>query len=69
MTEDYSEYSNYYVERDLKTKVTFFANHDYILEKDLWKSLHNRKIIKLHQRSEKGKQRRKKMLLDTQKEH
>uniref|UniRef100_A0A8C3ATD4 alpha-N-acetylgalactosaminide alpha-2,6-sialyltransferase n=1 Tax=Cyclopterus lumpus TaxID=8103 RepID=A0A8C3ATD4_CYCLU len=41
MTEDYKKYSNYYVEH-VKTKVIFYANHDYDLEKNLWKKLHNK---------------------------
>lgn len=52
MTEDYSKYSNYYVEKTKKTDIIFYANHDYILEKDLWKSFHDRKIMKLYQRTE-----------------
>lgn len=52
MTEDYAKYSNYYFQKFLKTKVVFFANHDYIMEKNLWKSLHDKKILKLFQGSE-----------------
>nr|XP_015818342.2 alpha-N-acetylgalactosaminide alpha-2,6-sialyltransferase 1 [Nothobranchius furzeri] len=51
MTEDYRKYSNYYVERHQKTNVIFYANHDYILEKNLWTSLHVRKILKLFMRT------------------
>ncbi|KAM9424367.1 alpha-N-acetylgalactosaminide alpha-2,6-sialyltransferase 1-like isoform 2-T2 [Pholidichthys leucotaenia] len=51
ITEDYQNYSNYYVERSIKTRIHFYANHDYILEKNVWKDLHDRKIIKLYQRS------------------
>ncbi|XP_047464321.1 alpha-N-acetylgalactosaminide alpha-2,6-sialyltransferase 1-like [Mugil cephalus] len=54
MTEDYSKYSNYYFEKQIRTKVIFYSNHDYILEKNLWKSLHDRKILKLYQKSESG---------------
>ncbi|KAK5906186.1 hypothetical protein CgunFtcFv8_002075 [Champsocephalus gunnari] len=50
MTEDYSKYSNYYYEK-IKKRVIFYANHDYLMEKDLWKSLHNTKILKLYQRT------------------
>ncbi|KAM4525195.1 alpha-N-acetylgalactosaminide alpha-2,6-sialyltransferase 1-like isoform 1-T1 [Odontesthes bonariensis] len=49
MTEDYNKYSNYYVQRFIKSNVIFYSNHDYIMEKDLWKNLHDRKIIKLYQ--------------------
>ncbi|XP_069015934.1 alpha-N-acetylgalactosaminide alpha-2,6-sialyltransferase 1.1 [Embiotoca jacksoni] len=52
MTEDYKNYSNYYVEKHDKTRVIFYANHDYHLEKNTWKKLHNSKIIKLYQRTE-----------------
>ncbi|XP_037547453.1 alpha-N-acetylgalactosaminide alpha-2,6-sialyltransferase 1 [Nematolebias whitei] len=52
ITEDYSKYSNYYVEKTRKTEIVFYANHDFILEKDLWKSFHDKKILKLYQRTE-----------------
>nr|XP_040032581.1 alpha-N-acetylgalactosaminide alpha-2,6-sialyltransferase 1-like [Gasterosteus aculeatus aculeatus] len=55
MTEDYAKYSNYYCERDIKTKVIFYANHDYHMEKRLWKKLHDSKILKLYQRTKTGK--------------
>ncbi|XP_008435221.1 alpha-N-acetylgalactosaminide alpha-2,6-sialyltransferase 1-like [Poecilia reticulata] len=51
MTDDYSKYSNYYFQKYLKTNVVFFANHDYIMEKNLWKSFHERKIMKLFQKA------------------
>ncbi|XP_070782960.1 alpha-N-acetylgalactosaminide alpha-2,6-sialyltransferase 1.1 [Enoplosus armatus] len=50
MTEDYMKYSNYYVEKNIKTRVVFYANHDYKLEKNVWKKLHDSKIMKLYQR-------------------
>uniref|UniRef100_A0A3P9B663 alpha-N-acetylgalactosaminide alpha-2,6-sialyltransferase n=1 Tax=Maylandia zebra TaxID=106582 RepID=A0A3P9B663_9CICH len=34
------------------SKVIFYLNHDYILEKNTWKDLHNRKIIRLYERTE-----------------
>ncbi|XP_059181251.1 alpha-N-acetylgalactosaminide alpha-2,6-sialyltransferase 1-like [Centropristis striata] len=49
MTEDYKKYNNYYFETNVKTRVVFYANHDYILEKNLWKRLHDNKILKLYQ--------------------
>ncbi|XP_028990125.1 alpha-N-acetylgalactosaminide alpha-2,6-sialyltransferase 1-like [Betta splendens] len=52
MTEDYKKYSNYYFERDVKTNVVFYANHDYLLEMKTWKNLHNSKIAKLYQRAD-----------------
>uniref|UniRef100_A0A3B5LDB9 alpha-N-acetylgalactosaminide alpha-2,6-sialyltransferase n=1 Tax=Xiphophorus couchianus TaxID=32473 RepID=A0A3B5LDB9_9TELE len=55
MTEDYSKYSNYYMEKRL-TEVTFYINHDLILEKNQWKSLHDKKVLKLYQRTGSEKQ-------------
>ncbi|KAM4526756.1 alpha-N-acetylgalactosaminide alpha-2,6-sialyltransferase 1-like [Fundulus diaphanus] len=52
MTQDYAKYPNYYAQRNQKTRVIFYANHDYIQEMKLWKSLHDRKILKLFQRTE-----------------
>ncbi|XP_056222942.1 alpha-N-acetylgalactosaminide alpha-2,6-sialyltransferase 1-like isoform X2 [Seriola aureovittata] len=52
MTEDYKKYSNYYVEKHVKTHVVFYANHDYILEMKTWKKLHDNKIIRLYQRAD-----------------
>ncbi|XP_029953763.1 alpha-N-acetylgalactosaminide alpha-2,6-sialyltransferase 1-like isoform X2 [Salarias fasciatus] len=51
MTNDYMKYPNYYYERETKTKVIFYTNHDYILEKDLWHKLHNSTILNLYQRT------------------
>uniref|UniRef100_A0A3Q4H1H6 alpha-N-acetylgalactosaminide alpha-2,6-sialyltransferase n=1 Tax=Neolamprologus brichardi TaxID=32507 RepID=A0A3Q4H1H6_NEOBR len=52
MTDEYMKYSNYYFEKYIKSNVIFYANHDYILEKNTWKNFHKRKIIKLYQRTE-----------------
>ncbi|KAE8284218.1 Alpha-N-acetylgalactosaminide alpha-2,6-sialyltransferase 1 [Larimichthys crocea] len=54
MTEDYNKYYNYYFEKGVKTKVVFYINHDYLLEKNMWKKLHNSKIIRLYQRTDSG---------------
>lgn len=54
ITEDHSEYSNYYFERREKTRVIFYLNHDYNLEMKTWKKLHDAKIIKLYQRKDKS---------------
>ncbi|KAI3364771.1 hypothetical protein L3Q82_000982 [Scortum barcoo] len=51
MTEDFKKYSNYYFER-IKTNIVFYANHDYILEKNVWKQLHDSKIMRLYQRTD-----------------
>ncbi|KAF3853804.1 hypothetical protein F7725_014492 [Dissostichus mawsoni] len=63
MTEDYSKYSNYYFEK-IKKRVVFYANHDYLMEKNVWKSLHNTKILKLYQRtnSEQEPEKEKKLI-------
>ncbi|XP_045925051.1 alpha-N-acetylgalactosaminide alpha-2,6-sialyltransferase 2-like [Micropterus dolomieu] len=52
ITEDYKKYSNYYVEKNVKTNIIFYGNHDYILEMKLWKKLHDSKIIRLYQRTD-----------------
>ncbi|KAL0961632.1 hypothetical protein UPYG_G00353600 [Umbra pygmaea] len=52
ITEDYKKYSNYYVDRKPDTKVIFYANHDYSLEIQTWKKLHDAKIIWLYQRKQ-----------------
>ncbi|KAF7660339.1 hypothetical protein LDENG_00283500 [Lucifuga dentata] len=52
MTEDFKKYSNYYVESQTKTSVIFFINHDYLLEMNTWKGLHDTKIIRLYQRKD-----------------
>ncbi|XP_041672067.1 alpha-N-acetylgalactosaminide alpha-2,6-sialyltransferase 2-like [Cheilinus undulatus] len=56
MTEDYEKYNNHYYENNVTTQVIFYSNHDYILEKNTWKKLHDIKIIRLYQRmgSKKG---------------
>ncbi|XP_015236890.1 PREDICTED: alpha-N-acetylgalactosaminide alpha-2,6-sialyltransferase 1-like [Cyprinodon variegatus] len=51
MTDDYNKYSSYYVEKHLRSEVIFYINHDLILEKNLWKSFHDKKIMKLYQRT------------------
>ncbi|XP_035997822.1 alpha-N-acetylgalactosaminide alpha-2,6-sialyltransferase 1-like [Fundulus heteroclitus] len=51
ITDDYKKYSNYYAEKHLKSRVIFFANHDLVQEKNLWKYLHDKNILKLYQRS------------------
>ncbi|XP_071760416.1 alpha-N-acetylgalactosaminide alpha-2,6-sialyltransferase 1-like [Centroberyx gerrardi] len=54
MTEDYSKYPNYYMEKRAKTHVVFYLNHDYLMEMNTWKKLHNTKIIRLYQRKDPG---------------
>uniref|UniRef100_A0A3Q0SFY5 alpha-N-acetylgalactosaminide alpha-2,6-sialyltransferase n=1 Tax=Amphilophus citrinellus TaxID=61819 RepID=A0A3Q0SFY5_AMPCI len=60
MTDEYNKYSNYYFEKYVKNKVIFYVNHDYVLEKNTWKNLHDRKIIKLYQRTDPAANRKRK---------
>ncbi|KAM9773166.1 alpha-N-acetylgalactosaminide alpha-2,6-sialyltransferase 1.1 [Syngnathus typhle] len=53
MTRDYTKYSNYYFQRHDKSRVVFYANHDYILEMKTWENLDNSKIMRMYQRSER----------------
>ncbi|XP_037133792.1 alpha-N-acetylgalactosaminide alpha-2,6-sialyltransferase 1-like isoform X2 [Syngnathus acus] len=55
MTRDYAKYSNYYFQRNVKSHVTFFANHDYKLEMRNWENLHNSTIICLYQKKKMSK--------------
>uniref|UniRef100_A0A8C6ULJ6 alpha-N-acetylgalactosaminide alpha-2,6-sialyltransferase n=1 Tax=Neogobius melanostomus TaxID=47308 RepID=A0A8C6ULJ6_9GOBI len=48
ISDDHRKYSNYYYERGANTHVTFFGNHNYNMEKDLWKIFHELKIINLY---------------------
>ncbi|XP_049916082.1 alpha-N-acetylgalactosaminide alpha-2,6-sialyltransferase 1-like [Epinephelus moara] len=56
MTKDYKKYNNYYFQKNMKKRVVFYINHDYILEMKTWKKLHDSKILRLYQGpdSEKG---------------
>lgn len=49
MSEEFKKYSNYYYDKYVKTRVIFYSNHDYIIEKNTWKNLHNSKILNLYQ--------------------
>uniref|UniRef100_A0AAZ1XT91 alpha-N-acetylgalactosaminide alpha-2,6-sialyltransferase n=1 Tax=Oreochromis aureus TaxID=47969 RepID=A0AAZ1XT91_OREAU len=57
-TDDYIKYPSYYVEKHM-SKVTFYRNHDYILEENTWKDLHTREIMWLYQRTESKKEKEK----------
>ncbi|KAI5103565.1 ST6 (alpha-N-acetyl-neuraminyl-2,3-beta-galactosyl-1, 3)-N-acetylgalactosaminide alpha-2,6-sialyltransferase 1, tandem duplicate 1, partial [Silurus meridionalis] len=50
ITANHSKYSNYYYDRNTKTSVVFYLNHDYNLEMKTWKKLHKAGIINLYQR-------------------
>ncbi|XP_061472308.1 alpha-N-acetylgalactosaminide alpha-2,6-sialyltransferase 2 isoform X2 [Rhineura floridana] len=49
ITENYRIFSDHYYELEKKPLV-FYANHDMLLEAELWKSLHRIGIMKLYQR-------------------
>uniref|UniRef100_A0A8C6UFR9 alpha-N-acetylgalactosaminide alpha-2,6-sialyltransferase n=1 Tax=Neogobius melanostomus TaxID=47308 RepID=A0A8C6UFR9_9GOBI len=49
ITDSHKKYSNYYYERGADTHVIFYANHDLGMERDLWKTLHELKVINLYQ--------------------
>uniref|UniRef100_A0A452HHJ2 alpha-N-acetylgalactosaminide alpha-2,6-sialyltransferase n=1 Tax=Gopherus agassizii TaxID=38772 RepID=A0A452HHJ2_9SAUR len=49
ITDNYRKFSDHYYERKKKPLV-FYANHDMLLEAELWKSLHRAGIMKLYQR-------------------
>ncbi|XP_075033864.1 alpha-N-acetylgalactosaminide alpha-2,6-sialyltransferase 1 [Mixophyes fleayi] len=50
MTHDFKNYSDHYYDKT-KTKVTFYINHDFLMEKEVWARLHKENIIKLYQRT------------------
>ncbi|CAI5766108.1 alpha-N-acetylgalactosaminide alpha-2,6-sialyltransferase 2 [Podarcis lilfordi] len=49
ITDNYRAFSDHYFEQEKKPLV-FYANHDMLLEAELWKSLHRTGIMKLYQR-------------------
>ncbi|KAF7249063.1 hypothetical protein EYD10_04826, partial [Varanus komodoensis] len=50
ITEGYQNYSDHYYDK-IKKKLIFYANHDFDLERRVWKKLHDANIMKLYQRS------------------
>ncbi|NXX86614.1 SIA7A sialyltransferase, partial [Urocolius indicus] len=50
ITEDHKKYSDHYYDKDWKPLI-FYTNHDFNLEKQVWKKLHDENIMKLYQRS------------------
>ncbi|NXL91143.1 SIA7A sialyltransferase, partial [Alectura lathami] len=50
ITEGYQKYSDHYYDKEWK-RLVFYLNHDFNLEKQVWKKLHDENIIKLYQRS------------------
>ncbi|XP_074703567.1 alpha-N-acetylgalactosaminide alpha-2,6-sialyltransferase 1 isoform X1 [Strix aluco] len=50
ITEGHEKYSDHYYDKDWK-RLIFYLNHDFNLEKQVWKKLHDENIMKLYQRS------------------
>ncbi|XP_010185642.1 PREDICTED: alpha-N-acetylgalactosaminide alpha-2,6-sialyltransferase 1 [Mesitornis unicolor] len=50
ITKDHEKYSDHYYDKDWK-RLIFYTNHDFGLEKQVWKKLHDENIMKLYQRS------------------
>ncbi|NXD25458.1 SIA7A sialyltransferase, partial [Spelaeornis formosus] len=50
ITEGHEKYSDHYYDKDWKHLI-FYINHDFNLEKQLWKRLHDENIMKLYQRT------------------
>lgn len=49
ITANYEQFSDHYYEPEKKPLV-FYANHDMLLEAELWRSLHRAGIMELYQR-------------------
>ncbi|NXJ69870.1 SIA7A sialyltransferase, partial [Rostratula benghalensis] len=50
ITEGHEKYSDHYYDKTWK-RLIFYTNHDFNLEKQVWKKLHDENIMKLYQRS------------------
>ncbi|NXF73271.1 SIA7A sialyltransferase, partial [Sclerurus mexicanus] len=50
ITEGHEKYSDHYYDKDWK-RLVFYINHDFKLEKQVWKKLHDENIMMLYQRS------------------
>ncbi|NXO63165.1 SIA7A sialyltransferase, partial [Phainopepla nitens] len=50
ITEEHEKYSDHYYDKN-KKRLIFYINHDFNLEKQVWKRLHNENIMKLYQRT------------------
>ncbi|NXU53494.1 SIA7A sialyltransferase, partial [Turnix velox] len=49
ITEGHEKFSDHYYDKDWK-RLIFYTNHDFNLEKQVWKRLHDENIMKLYQR-------------------
>ncbi|XP_008046396.1 alpha-N-acetylgalactosaminide alpha-2,6-sialyltransferase 1 isoform X2 [Carlito syrichta] len=54
ITEGHERFSDHYYDKSWK-RLIFYINHDFKLERDVWKQLHDEGIIRLYQRSETAK--------------
>ncbi|XP_054831260.1 alpha-N-acetylgalactosaminide alpha-2,6-sialyltransferase 1 [Eublepharis macularius] len=50
ITEGYQKYSDHYYDKEWK-RLIFYLNHDFDLERGVWKKLHDANIMKLYQQS------------------
>ncbi|NWY16760.1 SIA7A sialyltransferase, partial [Aphelocoma coerulescens] len=50
ITDGHEKYSDHYYDKEWK-RLIFYINHDFNLEKQVWKRLHDENIMKLYQRS------------------
>ncbi|KFO86414.1 Alpha-N-acetylgalactosaminide alpha-2,6-sialyltransferase 1, partial [Buceros rhinoceros silvestris] len=50
ITEGHEKYSDHYYDKEWK-RLVFYTNHDFKLEKQVWKKLHDNNIMKLYQRT------------------
>ncbi|XP_025023773.1 alpha-N-acetylgalactosaminide alpha-2,6-sialyltransferase 1 [Python bivittatus] len=50
ITEGYQKYSDHYYDKERK-RLIFYTNHDFDLERKVWKKLHDANIMKLYQRT------------------
>ncbi|NWR54358.1 SIA7A sialyltransferase, partial [Bucorvus abyssinicus] len=50
ITEGHEKYSDHYYDKEWK-RLIFYTNHDFNLEKQVWKKLHDNNIMKLYQRT------------------
>ncbi|XP_015685546.1 alpha-N-acetylgalactosaminide alpha-2,6-sialyltransferase 1 [Protobothrops mucrosquamatus] len=50
ITEGYQKYSDHYYDKERK-RLIFYTNHDFDLERKVWKQLHDANIMKLYQRT------------------
>ncbi|EMP23769.1 Alpha-N-acetylgalactosaminide alpha-2,6-sialyltransferase 1 [Chelonia mydas] len=50
ITDGYQKYSDHYYDKEQK-RLIFYTNHDFDLERRVWKKLHDENVMKLYQRS------------------